>query len=248
MNNEAKRIALMFSGGVDSTMAALRLAERYDGVDLVTYHNGYGHYKMMRTARRANQLAKRHPNVFTHNILSIQNDFERFVLSSLEQDYDDHGSGFVWCLGCKLVMHMRTVLFCLEKGITMAADGSSGDTAEMVEQMPASVQRIRRFYQEYGIGYETPVYEAKRADSITELKRLGYKLGIPIGDRFLGSQPKCKPGELYYMPYLLLGIEPDHQEARVTGYIDAKLKAARANVTDFCTRRGIALPDPEASQ
>ena len=49
-------IALMFSGGVDSTATAIMLAEKFDRVHLVTYKNGYGHYYFNRTQKRVEEL------------------------------------------------------------------------------------------------------------------------------------------------------------------------------------------------
>jgi hypothetical protein len=236
-----RRTTLLFSGGVDSTMAACKLAETYDAVDLVSYTNGYGHYKILRTAKRARELARHYPNVFTHQVLSVQELFEDLVLNSLDADYARFGSGFVWCMGCKIAMHVRTIIHNVEKGIYMVADGSSFATSEMVEQMPVSVARIKGFYCEYGITFENPVYTMEREASIQGLKDRGFRLGLRVGDRFLGTQPKCKPGELYYMPLLLLGREPAHDEKKIAAFIDEKLVGARRYIARHFDARGLHL-------
>ena len=46
------------------------------------------------------------------------------------------------------------------------------------------------------------------AEMIAALKRMGFRQGLRIRDRFLGIQPKCRPGELYYMPFLLFDQPP----------------------------------------
>ena len=231
-------VTLLFSGGVDSTMAACTLAEQHDHVHLVSYKNGYGHYKMERTQRRAEEVAQRYPGKVTHSLISIQELFEQMVLSTLEEDYRRHGSGFIWCMGCKLAMHTRTIIYNVENAIYRAADGSSFATSEMVEQMPVSVAKIRGFYCEYGFAFQNPVYTVKREDSIAELKRRGFRQGIRIRDRFLGIQPKCKPGELYYMPMILRGTEPVHKEEAVARYIEEKLQWARGHITATLNRGG----------
>jgi hypothetical protein len=53
-------IALMFSGGVDSTATAVMLAERYRRIHLVTYRNGYGHWYHHRSAARVDELNRLH--------------------------------------------------------------------------------------------------------------------------------------------------------------------------------------------
>ncbi len=224
-------ITLLFSGGVDSTMAACRLAEEHEQVHLLSFENGYGHYKMNRTTRRAEEVKCRYPGKVTHSIISIQDLFEQMVVNTLEEDYKKYGSGFIWCMGCKLAMHTRAIIYNVEHEIYRIADGSSFATAEMVEQMPLSVAKIRSFYCEYGFAFSNPVYTDKREDSIKALKRMGFRQGLRIGDRFLGIQPKCKPGELYYMPMILRGTEPVHKEGVVGQFIDDKLAWARGHIT-----------------
>jgi len=230
MSGQASRVALLFSGGVDSTVAAMRLAESYERIDLLSFHHDYGQYKIRRTARRAAELQRHFPHTFSHRIISIRRAFEQLVLDSLEADYRKYRSGFIWCMGCKIVMQTRTIIHCLDNDIRVAADGSSGETSEMVEQQPASVAKLRAFHGEYGISFITPLYDAGRAESINFLVEKGFKLGPRLGDRFLGIQPKCRPGELYYLPFLLLGAPPDHAEERVAAFIDEKLAMARKQI------------------
>lgn len=236
----ASRITLLFSGGVDSSMAALRLAETHASVDLVSYHNGYGHYHLTRTAARYRELARLFPQTFSHEMISVQHLFEILVIDTLEADYERYRSGFVWCMGCKVAMHLRTIAYNREKGIALVADGSSAETSEMVEQMPASVARIRRLYADYGIAFETPVYDDCRESSIKALRDKGLRMGLRIGNRFLGTQPKCKPGELYYLPFLLFGSDMGHPEEVVTDFIDRKLELGRQWLDEYLRRRGIA--------
>lgn len=220
-----REIALMFSGGVDSTTAAMMLAERHDRVHLLTWGNGYGHYKLGRTRKRAAELERHHPGRFVHVLESIQPLFEE-LMGDIEAEFERYRSGFVWCLGCKIAMHTRSILYNLEHGITEMADGSSQSTGEMVEQMLLSVYMMREFYEHYGIAYRTPVYTIPREAEIKELAKRGFRLGLRIGSRFLGVQPKCRPGELYYLPFLLLNQPPKHDEEAVAAFIEAKREQA----------------------
>ena len=106
------------------------------------------------------------------------------------------------------------------------ADGSSADSDEMVEQMQLSVSLISLFYQKYNIEYFVPVYKDTRAEKIRKLNNLGFRMGLRIGDRFLGVQPKCIPGELYYMPYLLFNKALEHEKNLVTEFIREKHELA----------------------
>ncbi|MFH1466640.1 MAG: hypothetical protein ABIO70_19800 [Pseudomonadota bacterium] len=215
-------ISLMFSGGVDSTAAAMVLAERHERVHLLTFANGFGHYGFGRTERRVVELKTRYGARIVSHLRAIRPLVEALSVSTLMDDYRRFGSGFVWCLGCKLAMHVASTQYDLAHGIAQHTDGSSGDTSEMVEQMPAALALIRRFYEDHGIAFGPTGYEVPRAEKQARLRAAGFRMGLPIRDRALGIQPSCIPGELYYLPFLLLGRRPVHPEHEVTAYIQAK--------------------------
>ncbi len=242
MSENGRQVSLMFSGGVDSTMTAMLLGEKYDRVHLLTFGNGYGHYKLDRTRKRAAEL-RRHlgPGRLVHTIESVKELFEA-VMADLIGDFSRYRSGFIWCMGCKIAMHTRSIIYNLEHGVDQMADGSSGSTGEMVEQMLLSVYMIREMYDRYGITYSTPVYTIPREEEIRILKEKGFRMGLRIGDRFLGVQPKCHPGELYYLPFLLLNQPPKHDEELVARFIEEKREVAHRIIVEQCGQRKISLP------
>jgi len=215
-------VALMFSGGVDSTVAAIRLLDEFSRVHLLTFSNGYGHYGFGRTARRAAELDKRYPGRFVYFTASIRELFERLCLSTIIEDYRKFGSAFMWCMGCKLCMHARSIVYCRTNGIRHMSDGSAADSDEMVEQMLLSVSMIHWMYRDWGVEYFVPVYNLARDEKRRMLKEMGFRMGIPVRDRYLGIQPSCIPGELYYLPYVLFNKTPGHQEETVARYIASK--------------------------
>ena len=238
-DSKTREISLMFSGGVDSTMTAVLMAEKYDRIHLLSFGNGYGHYRIGRTRKRAKELTRRFGERFVHRILPVKDIFERILVDTILSDYRRYGSGFIWCMGCKIAMHTRSVLYCLEHDIPIMADGSSGSTGEMVEQMLVSVHMIGEFYDRFGIEFKTPVYAIPREEEIERLKKMGFRMGVRIGSRFLGIQPKCRPGELYYLPFLLFNQPPLHDEETVTTFIEEKQALAEEIVRESCRCLGI---------
>lgn len=236
-------VALMFSGGLDSTAAALALADRYERVHLLTYRNGYGHYYHHRTSRRAADLAREASCRFTWTLIESRRWFDRIVVDTLREDWLAHRSGFVWCMGCKLAMHARSAAWCLENGILEMSDGSSSDTDEMVEQSLLSLSLIRFFYEDLDVDFGTPVYEAGRDAKREALSRKGMRLGAQVMGRHLAVQPTCLAGELYYTPYLLFNKPVAHDEAEVARFIDGKQRIARELVAGHFEARGIRLDD-----
>lgn len=236
-------IALMFSGGVDSTMAACLLAERYDRVHLLTYHNGHGTTGMGKARRRVEELRDRYGRgKFEHLLTSTKGLMEKVVIDDLVETYAEYRSGFIWCMGCKLAMHARSAIYCLENGVPEMSDGSSGSTQEMVEQMLVSLSLIRRFYAHYGIGFQTPVYDIPREDEQADLRRRGFRMGLQVMGRNVGIQPSCYAGLVYYAPYLLFHKPPKHDEQAVARFIDERSARARAIVDGWFAQRGEPVP------
>ena len=96
-------------------------------------------------------------------------------------------------------------------------------------------------YDRYGITYSTPVYTIPREEEIRILQEKGFRMGLRIGDRFLGVQPKCHPGELYYLPYLFFNKRVKHDEDLVSDFIEKKEQICRRVVKAYFAARGVDL-------
>lgn len=244
MKSEA--ISLLFSGGVDSTAAAVVLAQQWGKIHLVTFRNGYGHYAFGRTKSRMGELDRMFPGRFVHRMIDVRDLFESLVVNDIKGNYERYGSAFVWCMGCKLAMHAMNVVYCKKEGIKHTSDGSSSDTQEMVEQMLISVSLINFLYEDHEIEYITPVYDISRDDKRRLLKEGGFKMGIPVRDRYLGIQPSCIPGELYYLPYVLFNKGPAHEERAVARFIIDKRETVERYIRErTVVRQGLKFPAPD---
>ncbi len=234
-------IALMFSGGVDSTATAVMLAEHYDRIHLVTYRNGYGHYYHHRTAERVDELNRRLGNKFVYSAITIKDYFDEILVNSVIKDYKEYRSGFIWFMGCKMSMHMRSAIYCLEHGLPRMTDGSNSDTDEMVEQALLSLSLIQFFYEDHTVDFGTPVYEVRREESRQVIKDLGLKMGVQVMDRHLCIQPTCLAGELYYMPYLFFNKRMKHDEPVVGKFIKEKTEICHRVMSEYFASRGVDL-------
>ncbi len=236
-------IALMFSGGVDSTATAIMLAEQHPRVHLLTYRNGYGHWYFHRVRDRYDELHKALGDRFNWTLVSIKEQFGKLLVNKVLDDYQRFKSGFIWFMGCKMAMHMRSVIYCLEHGVTRMTDGSNEDTNEMVEQMLISLTLVRMFYKRYGVDFGTPVYEVRREASRQLIKKWDLNMGIRVMDRHLCIQPTCVAGELYYMPYLLFNKRVRHDEAEVAAFIRAKQQIADRIIRAHFAAKGVELDE-----
>lgn len=215
----------MFSGGIDSTMTAVLLAEKYDCIHLLTYNNGYGHMFMKTVKKRVNELNNKLGNKFIYSITSTKDLFEKITVNNVAKEIKEHKSGFVWCMGCKLAMHAQSIVYNKKHKIKEMTDGSSYSTKEMVEQKPFSIKLIKYLYKKHGIKFHTPVYNLPRKESIKKLESMGFNMGwFKIMDRFVGIQPKCLAGEIYYLPNILFKTKPKHKNKEIYKFFNKKLK------------------------
>jgi len=238
---QKNHISLMFSGGLDSTATAIMLAEKFEHVHLITYKNGYGHYYHHRTKERVDELNKALGNRFSYTLISTKDYFDQILVNSVLKDFKKYRSGFIWFMGCKMAMHMRSAIYCLENGVPHMTDGSNEDTNEMVEQMLISLTMIRFFYENLGIKFGTPVYEITREESRQLIRKWDLKMGIQVMDRHLCIQPTCVAGELYYMPYLLFNKKVKHDEDTVAEFIEEKEIICRRIIEQYFASKGVDL-------
>ncbi len=233
----------MFSGGVDSTATAALLAKQFDRVHLLTYRNGYGHRNFDRTLRRVEELQRTFGDCFVHVQISTKSYFDQILVNGVVEDYRKYRSGFIWCMGCKMAMHMRSAIYCLENGLVHMTDGSNSDTSEMVEQSLLSLSLIKYFYEDHTVVFGTPVYEAQRNESRRAIEDLGLSTGLKVLDRNVGTQPTCVAGELYYIPYVLLNKRVKHEEATVGEFIEEKAGVAHQVMKRYFADKGIELDE-----
>ena len=236
-------IALMFSGGLDSTATAVMLAERFRRVHLITYRNGYGHYYHHRTEDRVRELNRRLGDRFVWTLISTKHHFDRILVDHVLADYAEYRSGFVWFMGCKMAMHMRSAVYCLEHGLLHMTDGSNSDTDEMVEQSLLSLSLITHFYDDHTVDFGTPVYDVHRAESREIIAEMDLKMGVQVMDRHLCIQPTCIAGELYYLPYLFFNKPVKHDEELVSRFIEVKARVCRQLMAEYFRAKGVDLDD-----
>jgi len=197
-DTSSSEAALLFSGGLDSTMAATVLAEQYDKVHLLAVERGYGQVKVERTRRRFEELQEAiGENRFTHDILEARKLFGRIVMRTLLRDIVKYKGLFVVCVGCKLVMHTVALIHCLEHNIPCIADGASGATEWMSDQNSESIEGYRRLHGTFGVLYSNPVIDIQdREEERKRLRELGLSTGRKVAGRDLGTQPVCYYGDL----------------------------------------------------
>jgi len=153
-------LAILFSGGTDSTCVAALMAERSRRIHLLTFDRA-GFHNIQNTTEGAKRLVERFPEVkFEHKILKIDRVFNRLAFQDYLPRLRKFGLRMLQnCTLCALANHFRALHYCLEHGIQTVADGATRELRFLPSHMEKPIERVRALYAEYGIEYLTPVYD-----------------------------------------------------------------------------------------
>ena len=194
---ERREIALMYSGGMDTTYMALQLAEELTKVHLLTFCNGVcvrpdaskRHVSMLRDKFGRDR--------FEHTIIPVE-EILSFLKKDISKDMVRYRSPLLFDLCCRLSMEVATILYCLPRGIRYVTDGNNPNTqGEMFIQQKKYLKVAADFFSDYDI--ET-VRSYATLGSRDEISRKLGEAGINTGVKwlkFLGittqlfTQPFC---------------------------------------------------------
>lgn len=153
-----REIAVIYSGGTDSTCVAALLAERYDRVHLLTFEelgtrgapNPVGNVKKLK--------ARFGEDKFVHHLLGIDDLLRKISYDRYLSYLWRHGLFMLSTCGfSSLSWHVRTILYCLDHEIMKAADGVTRELMHFPGHMDGVLEEVRRLYAHFGIEYANPV-------------------------------------------------------------------------------------------
>lgn len=200
-----KEAVLLFSGGRDSSLAAVRLIEMGYEIHLLTFDNGAIEGIARSNLRLGEFNEKIKKKIITRKIINCKELFKKIALFDIEKDIESLKTNLI-CMGCKMAMHTISVNYCLKNDIKVIADGYTYYQREWPEQMPKAIEEIRDFHDKYGIEYINPVYDIKSKENAKEKLAL-HKLSVD------SLEGKCIFGGTFSTPI----------ETNVVEYIRAKI-------------------------
>jgi len=156
----SNEIAVLFSGGTDSSLATALCVPQFAKIHLLTFKR-FGISQSGNSAVKEQEFkAKYGPEKFTHHYFDIGPIFKHLSYEHYLRNVRKHRLFLLSTCGfCKLAMHVRAILFCLEHGVTNVADGANRGMDLFPDQIRSVIALFRDLYAEFGIDYQTPVFD-----------------------------------------------------------------------------------------
>lgn len=235
-------VAHLYSGGADSSLAACRLAQVFPKVYLNTCDR-FGfmaarsfpktHYERMRGRfpRTRFVLQVLDANRFYETVESYRygSFLRRYGLLAINT-----------CGHCKVALHWRNLVFCLQNGIRYAADGAVTGAEEFAEQNPRILfLELAELYRHFGVTLLHPCYEEGLATE-AELFELGVTESARIKNTARDMQVVCSQHILFGMMMRVLlarGTFPEYERG-ARAYMREKLDFVRRATEEFLARPG----------
>ena len=177
-----KRIAILYSGGVDSTAAAVIMAKQFDQVYLLSFKRS-GLFNVENTGKNVNLLeSKFGKNKFFHSIIEVDKLFQMISSAEYFQSLKKYGFFTLSTCGlCKLAMHVRALIYCLDNDIHHVADGANKHMFYFPDQTAEYINEIKNLYSRFQITYLNPVFDFDcPEEDIDWLHKLGVET-LPFG-------------------------------------------------------------------
>ncbi|MGB8951068.1 MAG: 7-cyano-7-deazaguanine synthase [Candidatus Aminicenantales bacterium] len=255
-------VAVLFSGGIDSLLAAVVLQANYERVHLITFDKGYLEFGIKNNVRNVEKLtAVFGKERITHEVVNLKKLMKR-IYRGLLRERKRYNMETRWCVGCRLAMNTGGLIYALEHGLAGYADGSNREQVPSedspvgtAENFPSIVERLRTFAGEYGVAFFTPVYDyGSREERRAKLRDLGFEIdylsldhskrlkGMMTKDVLRRSQPMCFSGWLIHWKRNLLGKPIEQDEAKTLDYVILKQEnVVRSYLKDYFAAGNIDL-------
>lgn len=239
MEIKPRTASVMFTGGVDSTLAAALLLEEYDQVYLVTYD--YGAELFMKNCEKSlNQLIEAYgKEKIHHEYIKVEKWWRDIQIRNASQFN-------LVCMSCKFIMHTRTVCYCLENGIFASSDGSIHEQSQHPEQMGEVLKIMKNYYKSYFIDFTTPAYTYTKSAEDTKLASIGINMGkrFSIGEA-KGSHIHRQPMCLFAFFDVLFSDNPffPHKEEKVVEMLGNNLDYGHNLIKEYFRQKELDIQE-----
>ena len=242
-------VGVLYSGGTDSTLAAVLMLREARKVVLLTFDPGYVFF-LANTQVHARMLAERFGEErVEQRVIDVRPLVGRLLFGAARSDFKKYAFGLtsLVCLGCRLSMHAAAIIHLLESGIPYLADGAIRQQCDTPEQMESTLESQREHYMErYGLVHMSPLYEEARSDLV--LQEMGLAAFPALKKQFIlyDTQATCPFGvsadvyaRIFYRPWLM----GDRRERDAACYREDKYPVMEQVIREHFESKGQSLEE-----
>ena len=200
MSNHKNTALVHFSGGSDSTLAAAFCAQRFDKVHLITYDRfsfiGARNYTLPNFHRLCRIYGK---EKFERRVIPIEKWHKWICYDHYLHFAREYKLAVTSLSFCKLAMHWFSCFYGIENGINTVCDGMVPYMDIYPDQNKTiSLDRLKEFYQKFGITYANPVYETAE-----DVEQRLYDMGIIETPCIRGTE---RDKQVYYAEQVVFAL------------------------------------------
>ena len=135
---------------------------------------------------------------FTHVVSDMDSLFRKVTYDRYLTNLRRFGfMNLTTCGLCKLAMHLRGLVYCLDNGIESVVDGANQNSSHFPAQMAEVLGELKTMYRRFGIKYENNVFEYDHPDGLGWLAKLGLEK-VEVEDDFGNDGANITTGQLLY--------------------------------------------------
>lgn len=189
---------LMYSGGKDSTLAAIRLYNSGYNVNFIHFDNGHMRDKDKPYLTFQETFGKKDGYYFDYKLSSVDVRplFEEFFNNWPSSISDDPSLiSEIRCLSCRMAMYTKAIQIAKEQGYKYIAEGARISQKFMLEQLPI-ITRLKELASSHGITLIFPVlYVDDDQKEIEELLANGHSSKTWESKCLIGKPAKEKTND-----------------------------------------------------
>lgn len=208
---------LLYSGGKDSTLAAIRLYRSGYNVHFIHFDNGHmlDQDKPYLTFLETFNKDKDYYFDYSLSSVDIKDLFDEYYNEwSSKISYDKELDSEIRCLSCRMAMYTKVIQIAKERGYKYIAEGARISQKFMLEQLPIT-QRLKGLASSHGIKLLLPVlYVDDDQKEIEELLENGHSSKTWESKCLIGrpAKDKTEEDEQIIIDYYDKIIEPNVQK------------------------------------
>ncbi len=199
-----KDVLLMYSGGKDSTLSAIRLHNAGYNVHFIHFDNGHmrDSDKPYLTFKKTFEGKKGFSFDYELSSVNIQNLFKTYFyqwehdLMRNKVDKNDRAlTSEIRCLSCRMAMYTALIKIAKDKGFKIIAEGARISQKFMLEQIPI-IERLKKLAEDNDLELLLPVLDLEDDKlEIEELLANGYSAKTWESKCLIGQPAKDKTEE-----------------------------------------------------